>query len=185
MTSSTPPDGHPWTWFGLGSNQGDRAAHLRNAIREMRRWPELSRLACSRVYQTAYVGPGEQDEYWNLCCRAEVALDALTILERIAELEARAGRADRTHMQPRPLDIDLLLHRDEKSEHSDLLLPHPRLHRRRFVLEPLADLDPSLAVGPQGQSVADRLRDPEVQAQRVTPLGPAEEQLELQGELLP
>jgi 2-amino-4-hydroxy-6-hydroxymethyldihydropteridine diphosphokinase len=151
----------------------------------MRRWPELTGFACSQVYQTVYVGPGEQDDYWNLCCRAVVELDAPTILERIAALEARAGRADRTHMRPRPLDIDLLLHRGEKCDSRDLVLPHPRLHLRRFVLEPLADLDPALRVGPKGQSVADRLRDPEVRAQRVTPLGPAEDWLQLQGELLP
>lgn len=179
---SSPSESSRWTWFGLGSNQGDRAAHLGTAIQALRQWPELSRLECSRVYRTVYVGMGLQEDYWNLCCRAVVELGASEILERTHALESRAGRADRTHMAPRPLDIDLLLHGDETRDEPGLSLPHPRLHLRRFVVEPLADLDASLPVGPSSRPVADLLRDPQLQAQRVTALGRAEDLLELQGE---
>lgn len=181
---NTPETGTPWTYLGLGSNVGRRSFHLGRALRALLHWDELRNLQCSRVYETAYVGPGEQDDYWNLCARAEIDLPVLEILARTRNLEESEGRPPGGHMEPRRLDVDILLHRGQRHEGPVLTLPHPRMHERRFVLEPLAELDPELAVGPGERPVVERLEDEEIRRQRVRALGPVEEILASDGELI-
>jgi 2-amino-4-hydroxy-6-hydroxymethyldihydropteridine diphosphokinase len=164
-----------WLYLGLGSNLGRRAEHLRGALEALRLWTELERVQTSAVYQTAAVGSAEgQPDFWNLCARLRVSLDPHLVLHRCLDLERRFGRPTRGRGAARTLDIDLLFWGDRRIVDPDLVLPHPRLRQRRFVLEPLLDLDPGLRL-PGGDRVRDLWAEPGIQAQRVQRLGRLEE----------
>lgn len=127
-------------YLGLGSNRGDRLASLRQGLRGLQQGGVGLR-RCSQVYAGPYVGPGApQPDYLNAVLEGETALAPLQLLALLGAVEAAAGRPRRTHMQPRTLDVDLLFFGGWSIRHPRLVVPHPRLRRRRFVLEPLAEL---------------------------------------------
>jgi 2-amino-4-hydroxy-6-hydroxymethyldihydropteridine diphosphokinase len=132
-------------YLGLGSNQGDRLRHLVEAL------PALAAegvrpLRTSRVYAGPYVGPGApQPEYLNAVVEAETRLQPLALLRAAKAVEARHGRRPASHCMPRPLDIDILLYGGWRIRHPRLVVPHPRLEERRFVVEPLCELGPPAA----------------------------------------
>jgi 2-amino-4-hydroxy-6-hydroxymethyldihydropteridine diphosphokinase len=127
-------------FVGLGSNQGDRRRALAQAVRSIRRWPEVTVVAVSSLYETAYVGPGDQPAYLNACVELRTSVAPARLLQWGQALERDAGRAPDGHLRPRPLDVDLLLYGRDQVCDEDLVVPHPRLAARRFVLEPLAEL---------------------------------------------
>ena len=129
-------------FLGLGSNLGDRAEHLRSAIVAM---PDV--VAVSPVYETAPVGGPEQGPYLNMVVELDTQLDAHGLLELCGRLEDAAGRVRAERWGPRTLDVDVLWVDGERVDEPDLQVPHPRMHERRFVMAPLADLAPDL-VGP-------------------------------------
>ena len=127
-------------YLGLGSNQGDRVGHLRQAVGELER-QGVRPLRVSRLYAGPYVGPGNpQPEYLNAVVEAETLLLPLPLLDTALELERRHGRRPATHQRPRPLDVDILLYGGWRICHPRLVVPHPRLSERRFVVEPLCEL---------------------------------------------
>jgi 2-amino-4-hydroxy-6-hydroxymethyldihydropteridine diphosphokinase len=127
-------------YLGIGSNQGDRAGHLWRGAREICR-DGVDLVRASSVYASAYVGPEPaQPEYLNAVLEVDTALDAGALLERTQQVERQHGRRPGTHMQPRPLDVDILVFGSIRSTDTRLQLPHPRLSERRFVLEPLEEL---------------------------------------------
>jgi len=133
-------------YVGLGSNLGDREATLRAAVAAMRNDPELAVVAVSTLRETEPVGPVEQPRFLNGVVALETALPARDLLERLLGLERGFGRV-REGMPPqgpRTLDLDLLLYGDERIDEPGLRVPHPRMHERRFVLEPLAEVAPGL-----------------------------------------
>jgi 2-amino-4-hydroxy-6-hydroxymethyldihydropteridine diphosphokinase len=152
-----------FVYLGLGSNLGDRLAHLRGAVEALRgAGVQIRRLA--PWLESAFVGPGgPQPDYLNTVLEASTSLLPLPLLNLTQSIEAAAGRVARTHMLPRPLDIDILGYRGWCVMHPRLVLPHPRLGERRFVLESLAALG-VLDDCPQQQENLRRLRD----VQRVT-----------------
>lgn len=127
-------------YLGLGANLGERVATLRSALVALgAAGVEPRRL--SPLYESAFVGPGgPQPAYVNAVLEAETALQPLELLRRTQGIEALHGRRPGTHMCPRPLDIDLLFYGRWWLRHPDLVVPHPRIGMRRFVLEPLHDL---------------------------------------------
>ena len=137
-------------YFGLGSNLGDRAAHLQFAVDGLA--AEVGRLvAISPIYETEPVGGPSQPDFLNAVVAVETALPARELLRVAKELEAAAGREPPeagTRWGPRPLDIDILMIGDEQVDEPDLVVPHPRIHQRAFVLAPLADVAPELVVAP-------------------------------------
>ena len=155
--------------LGLGSNQGDRAEYLRGAVRAIRSWPGVRAVRVSPVYETEHVGPGRGDEpaYLNACIAVHGELPAEDLLPRTKQLEREAGRAPDSHLRPRPLDVDILLEGDRRVHTGSLQLPHPRLHERRFVLQPLHDLDPDLTIPGTTGSLVDLMLDPSVAGQAV------------------
>lgn len=154
--------------LGLGSNLGDREQHLRRAVASIARWPEVRRVRVSAVYRTVHVGDDPTaPDYLNACVALEGAPPAEEILKRTQRLEWAAGRAPNSHARPRPLDVDVLLDGDRVHETERLRVPHPRMTGRRFVLQPLADLDPGLEITGTGATVAELLARPEVAAQSV------------------
>jgi 2-amino-4-hydroxy-6-hydroxymethyldihydropteridine diphosphokinase len=137
-------------YLGLGSNLGDRAAHLQFALEGLA--DRAGRVvAISPVYETEPVGGPPQPEYLNAVVAVETALSPRELLRVAKALEAAAGREPPEpgrRWGPRPLDIDVLMVGDERVDEPDLVVPHPRIHQRAFVLAPLADVAPELVVAP-------------------------------------
>ncbi len=123
-------------YLGLGSNLGDRRAHLRAAVAAL---PDV--VAVSPVYETDPVGgPPGQGPYLNLVVALETARSPRDLLELAHSVEDAAGRVRKERDGPRTLDVDVLLVGDLCVDEPDLVVPHPRMWQRRFVLVPLADL---------------------------------------------
>jgi 2-amino-4-hydroxy-6-hydroxymethyldihydropteridine diphosphokinase len=127
-------------FLGLGSNEGDRWRHLREAVASLD-----GVVAVSPVYETEPVGgPPGQGPYLNCVVELDTALGPRELLAVAHRLEAAAGRVRAEHWGPRPLDVDVLLVGDLAVDEPDLVVPHPRMWARRFVVAPLADLAPEL-----------------------------------------
>jgi 2-amino-4-hydroxy-6-hydroxymethyldihydropteridine diphosphokinase len=144
-------------YLGLGSNVGDRRAHLLDAVAAL---PEhgVQVLASSSVYETEPVGLVlDQREFYNACLRIETALGPEGLLDACKAVERSLGRAPGgVRHGPRPIDVDVLLLGEERFESERLTLPHPEVVSRRFVLVPLLELDPGLRL-PDGRALADAL----------------------------
>jgi 2-amino-4-hydroxy-6-hydroxymethyldihydropteridine diphosphokinase len=140
-------------YVALGSNLGDREGTLRSALEALAAEPEIDVVAVSRFYDTEPVGYVDQPRFLNGAAAIETELPARELLERLLAVELRFGRSrdDVPSQGPRTIDLDLLLYGDAEIDEPGLRVPHPRLHERRFVLEPLADLDPALEVPGNGQ----------------------------------
>jgi 2-amino-4-hydroxy-6-hydroxymethyldihydropteridine diphosphokinase len=139
-------------FVGLGSNLGDREATLRAAVRRLGALPETEVRRSSSFRDTEPVGYLDQPHFLNGAVELETALSPRALLAALLELERDFGRnrAASPSQGPRTLDLDLLLYGDATIDEPGLVVPHPRLHERGFVLEPLAELDPALVVPGQG-----------------------------------
>lgn len=133
-------------YIGLGSNLGDRAATLNVARADLDADPEIEVARCSTFYETAPVGgPAGQGPYLNAVAELRTTLPPRELLRRLHAIEARHGRVRSTPNAPRTLDLDLLIYGMCVSAGPDVVVPHPRMWERSFVLEPLAELcDPGL-----------------------------------------
>ncbi|HEY4398484.1 MAG TPA: 2-amino-4-hydroxy-6-hydroxymethyldihydropteridine diphosphokinase [Acidimicrobiia bacterium] len=131
--------------LGLGSNVGDRESALQAAVDGLAAADGVTVVAVSPVYATEPVGGPEQPEYLNAVVAVETDRTPRELLEIAKRLEDEAGRVPGERWGPRPLDVDVLLVGDDEVDEPDLVVPHPRLYERAFVMVPLADLDPMLA----------------------------------------
>jgi 2-amino-4-hydroxy-6-hydroxymethyldihydropteridine diphosphokinase len=141
-------------YVALGSNQGDRDAHLAFALQALRDTSGVEVIECSPVYETDAIGPGLQRPHLNAVLSLRTLLSPRELLEVLLEIEDRAGRPRGARWGPRTLDLDLLFYGDRRIEEPDLVVPHPRLAGRAFVLVPLADVAPHLVHPVLGESVA-------------------------------
>jgi 2-amino-4-hydroxy-6-hydroxymethyldihydropteridine diphosphokinase len=139
-------------FVGLGSNLGDREGTLRAAVGRMRGLAGTKVIRVSTFRNTEPVGYVDQPRFLNGAAELETELSPRDLLAALLGLERAFGRdrAASPAQGPRTLDLDLLLYGDEQITEFELHVPHPRLHERRFVLEPLAELDPSLEVPGKG-----------------------------------
>lgn len=142
--------------LGLGSNLGDRRAHLEAAVRGLAAAGEV--IAVSSFRDTEPLGP-PQPRYLNAALVLETGRTPRELLELAQELERRAGRERGGRWGPRTLDVDLLLYGDRTVHEADLVVPHPRLHERLFVLEPLAEIALDWPVPGLGRTVKELLAD--------------------------
>jgi 2-amino-4-hydroxy-6-hydroxymethyldihydropteridine diphosphokinase len=158
-------------YLGLGSNVGDPAAHLRAAI-ELLGERGVAVEAVSSTYLTEPVGEIlDQPDFLNAAIRVRTELEPEALLDACKAVETERGRRfDAPRHSPRPLDVDLLLLGDLQVETERLTLPHPQVSNRRFVLIPLLELDPALAL-PDGTSLAAALAALPP-GERVDPAGP-------------
>ena len=144
----------------LGSNLGDREANLRRALVSLEKTPGLVVLRRSTWHETAPVGgPAGQEDYLNGACLVETSLDSRGLLERMHEIEDKYGRVRAEENGPRTLDLDLLWYGEERSDDPALMLPHPRMEERTFVLAPLAELAPERVLPGCGKTVEERLTE--------------------------
>jgi 2-amino-4-hydroxy-6-hydroxymethyldihydropteridine diphosphokinase len=130
-----------YAYLSLGTNLGDRKAHLELAIPLV---VESEPYRLSKVYETEPVGGVVQDDFWNMVVEIATDASARELLERARRAEAAANRIRDVHWGPRTLDVDVLLVGDEVSDDPEVLVPHPRLFERAFVLVPLHELAPAL-----------------------------------------
>lgn len=130
-------------FLGLGSNLGDRRAHLRQAVGSLGRLMEVT--AVSDVYQTDPVGGPEQDRYLNLVIEVDTGYSARDLLQFAQALETDAERVREERWGPRTLDVDILWTDGAPIADPDLEVPHPRMWERRFVMAPLVQIAPDLA----------------------------------------
>ena len=137
--------------IGLGSNLGDRARHIADAVGSLARACTLVRV--SSLYETAPVGGPKQGPYLNAVAVVETDLPVAELLALCLEIEREHGRERRERWGPRTLDLDILLYGDEIVAADDLTVPHPRMTQRRFVLEPLLEAWPDAAL-PDGRPLA-------------------------------
>jgi 2-amino-4-hydroxy-6-hydroxymethyldihydropteridine diphosphokinase len=130
-------------FIGLGSNLGDREAALRQGVVQLKAAGDVR--ALSSLYETEPVGgPEDQGPFLNLVVELDTADTPRQLLSRCQELEEAAHRVRTVRFGPRTLDADVLLVGDLVVDEADLIVPHPRMWERRFVLQPLADLAPEL-----------------------------------------
>ena len=138
-------------YVGLGANLGDRERTLREAVAALDAEEGIDVLAVSALRETEPVGVGDQPPFLNGAAALETTLEAPELLQRLLAVEQRFGRVRVPGEHgPRTLDLDLLLYGEEEIDEPGLAVPHPRLHDRRFVLEPLVELDPGLVVPGRG-----------------------------------
>ncbi len=142
-------------FVALGSNLGDRRAHLEAAFVALHNLPGTRLLARSALYETAPLGPAGQAPYLNAAAALDTALPALELLDALLEIEKSRGRVRRERWGARTLDLDLLLHGEAALHLPRLTVPHPEMLARAFVLAPLCELAPDRLVA--GRSLAQHL----------------------------
>jgi 2-amino-4-hydroxy-6-hydroxymethyldihydropteridine diphosphokinase len=130
-------------YLGIGSNLGERLAYLQLAVDELAAADGVSVVGVSPVYETAPVGGPEQPDYLNAVVAVDTTLTAHELLDVAHAVETEAERVRTVRWGPRTLDVDVLLVGDEQIDDPDLVVPHPRMAERAFVVVPLADLDPT------------------------------------------
>ena len=130
------------TYIGLGSNLGDRRQHLCRALDRLASSCTVKRV--SSLYETEPLDGAGPGEFLNAVALIETSLPPRELLGFLHKIEDERGRVRRSRNEPRTLDLDILLYDQRIVSEQDLVVPHPRLHQRRFVLSPLAELSPRL-----------------------------------------
>ena len=144
-------------FIALGSNLDDPASQIRRAFEELAELPSSRVLRHSSLYRSAPVGRLDQPEFINAAVQIETALSPRGLLTALLEIEHRHGRIREYPNSPRTLDLDILMYDGVKCDEPDLILPHPRMHQRAFVLQPLLEIAPDCRIdghGPAAQLLA-------------------------------
>jgi 2-amino-4-hydroxy-6-hydroxymethyldihydropteridine diphosphokinase len=143
-------------YLSLGSNLGDRAKNLQDAIAGLRTAGiDVTRI--SSMYETEPVDYLDQPWFLNCAVEAETELPAVALLKALRQIEANMGSKKLVSKGPRLIDLDILLYGDETIDTAELQVPHPRMHLRRFVLEPLAEIAPNVRHPVSGLRAAEML----------------------------
>ena len=140
-------------YIGIGANLGDPLEQVTSAIAALATLPMTRLLGTSSAYRSAPMGgmrDDSQPDYVNAVVRIQTLLDARTLLDRLLDIENRHGRFRSFPNAPRTLDLDLLLFGEQQIDQPGLCVPHPRMHLRRFVLDPLIEIAPDLYIPGQG-----------------------------------
>jgi 2-amino-4-hydroxy-6-hydroxymethyldihydropteridine diphosphokinase len=143
------------TYLGLGSNLGDRRANLRAAVKGLA--PPVRVITESAIYETPPWGVENQPGFLNMTLKAETELSPMELRDHVKHIERELGRGPMYHWGPRVIDIDILFYDDLIVDTPGLVIPHPHLHNRGFVLVPLATIAPDLVHPALGLSVREML----------------------------
>ena len=144
-------------YLALGTNLGDRMDNLCRAIAALS--PSVKVTALSSVYETPPWGYADQPAFLNMALAAETDLEPLALIAFLKKLETDLGREKTFHNGPRLIDMDILFYDDLVFEQADLVIPHPRLHERAFVLVPLNDIAPDLMHPVLKRTIRDLLKE--------------------------
>ena len=144
-------------WLGLGSNLGDRLDWLRFALRELSAVPGIEVVKVSSLYRTAPWGVAEQEDYYNAVVGIATDLSPEELLGELQRIENLSGRQRPYRWAPRELDMDMLLYDELVMETERLIVPHPRMKQRLFVLLPLSEIAPELVL-PTGEKVTELMK---------------------------
>lgn len=154
--------------IGIGSNMGDSVAFCRYAVEKLQTSEHCRITGLSRLYRTAPMDYENQDWFVNGVIRLETDLSPDALLDLLQGIEQQAGRdRDGVRFGPRTLDMDILLYSDHVIETDRLTVPHPRMHKRRFVLEPLCDINPSMKHPTLGATIRQLLETRDIMDQAV------------------
>jgi len=134
----------PTVFLSLGSNSGKRLENLERATDKIGQSDQIKVIKVSPVYETAPVGVKGQEWFLNLALEIQTSLGPFALLERLLSVEDGMGRTREKKWGPRNIDLDILLYDDRTVDSDRLTIPHPRMHERRFVLVPLAQIAPEL-----------------------------------------
>lgn len=134
----------PTTYIGFGSNIGDRLSFIKNALLLLSETTGIEINNISSVYETEPVGNVEQEKFLNGVVKLETHHSPQTVLNILKTIEFNVGRQHRMHWGPREIDMDVLIYGDLCLQTPELIIPHPEMHHRRFVLVPLAEIAPDL-----------------------------------------
>ncbi|ASF27357.1 MULTISPECIES: 2-amino-4-hydroxy-6-hydroxymethyldihydropteridine diphosphokinase [Bacillus amyloliquefaciens group] len=129
-------------YIGLGSNMGDREHYLRQAVAMLSRQDGVTVSKVSSIYETDPVGYEDQDQFLNMAVEVKTALSPFDLLDVTQSIEAELGRTREIRWGPRTVDLDILLYNRENIETERLIVPHPRMYERLFVLAPLKEICP-------------------------------------------
>lgn len=143
-------------YLALGSNVGDKTKNLSDAIDLIGKNVQL--LKTSRIYPSKPMGYKEQDIFLNMVVFGKTDMDLLSLFNFVKEIEKKVGRVDRFRWGPREIDIDILFYNDEIYNSDILVVPHPRLHERDFVLYPLMDINPDFVHPVFKEKIKDLLK---------------------------
>jgi 2-amino-4-hydroxy-6-hydroxymethyldihydropteridine diphosphokinase len=150
-------------FIGIGANLGDPAVSCRDAVRRLGEVPEIRLLRSSSLYRTEPVGSRDQPWFVNAVAEIRTELRPGELFAVLKGIEREMGRVEGPHWGPRVIDLDLLLYGQEMVAEEGLVIPHPEMYRRRFVLEPLCELASYVihpAFGVSACGLLDRLTDP-------------------------
>ena len=164
---------HPVTaYIALGANLGDREANIRQALDRLNQTPEVKVTRVSSLYDNPAVGGGpDAPRFLNAAAELQTTLGSHALLKVLLQIEKELGRSRRQKWEPRVLDLDLLLYADQIISSQELVVPHPLMHERRFVLQPLSEIAPD-AVHPALQmSIRGLLDNLPAPARSATSLG--------------
>jgi 2-amino-4-hydroxy-6-hydroxymethyldihydropteridine diphosphokinase len=164
MTAENPEAaGFHTAVIAIGSNLGRKVENCRRAIAALEALPNSRVTDTSRFYRTAPVGYRDQDWFINAAVVLETALAPLALLRALQGIQRRAGRKRQTvRFGPRILDLDIIFYDDAVIDTPELTLPHPRMHERRFVLQPICDMNPAIfhpVLGECAKTLLDRIDD--------------------------
>ena len=143
MLLSTPNSIH-LAYIGFGSNIGDRLAHIQNAIHTLSKTEGITLQKISSIYTTDPVGYEAQAQFLNGIVAIQTSLSPLSLLHTLKDIETAIGRKHRIRWGPREIDLDILIYEDLCVQTEKLIIPHPEMHLRGFVLVPLAEIAPDL-----------------------------------------
>jgi len=128
------------SYIAMGSNQGNRARYLEQAVQQIREHDKITVEKESSIYETDPVGYTEQDKFLNMVIKVKTILDPVDLLKVLQEFERFFGRKREVRWGPRTLDLDILLYNQENIETEELIIPHPRMWERAFVFVPLMEI---------------------------------------------
>ncbi|MGB6408119.1 MAG: 2-amino-4-hydroxy-6-hydroxymethyldihydropteridine diphosphokinase [Planococcus donghaensis] len=134
------------SYLSLGSNMGDRFEMLRQAVSQLSKSPSITVTRISSLYETDPVGFTEQEPFLNMVVQLETELDAFKLLDVCQEIEQNLNRKRLVRWGPRTIDLDILLYNRNNIESDRLIVPHPRMEERAFVMVPLLELTPEFKI---------------------------------------
>ncbi|MBT2571585.1 2-amino-4-hydroxy-6-hydroxymethyldihydropteridine diphosphokinase [Planococcus sp. ISL-110] len=145
------------SYLSLGSNMGDRFDMLQQAVSQLTEHPAITVTGISSLYETDPVGFTDQDPFLNMVVQLETELEALALLDTCQEIEQNLNRKRLIRWGPRTIDLDILLYNQDNLKTEKLIVPHPRMYERAFVVVPLLEVNPDLEVPGALETIGVRL----------------------------